>query len=285
MLTLIDDFIKSRILLGCTARTIEDYTYFLGRFADWLDDDYIGALTVDTFNRYTEYLLKSDIKRVTVRTYLTHLRAFYHWAVENEYINVNLSKIRLPKRSVEVINVLSDTEIDVLLHCFSDFNFLEIRNKLIVMCMLDCGFRRSDIVNLKTDNVFDGYFILDGKGSKQRIVPYGSKLRYQLDLYMTFNLYGKYLFSTVNGEHITADTVKTLFQRLKAQTGIQRLHPHLLRHTFATNYLYNGGNLEMLRLILGHTDISTTQIYLHLAETKKLLEKPHISYLDALTQK
>lgn len=282
MLTLIDDFIKSRILLGCTARTIEDYTYFLGRFADWLDDDYIGALTVDTFNRYTEYLLKSDIKRVTVRTYLTHLRAFYHWAVENEYINVNLSKIRLPKRSVEVINVLSDTEIDVLLHCFSDFDFLEIRNKLIVMCMLDCGFRRSDIVNLKTDNVFDGYFILDGKGSKQRIVLYGSKLRYQLDLYMTFNLYGKYLFSTVNGEHITADTVKTLFQRLKAQTGIQRLHPHLLRHTFATNYLYNGGNLEMLRLILGHTDISTTQIYLHLAETKKLLSTKHLSYIDMM---
>lgn len=274
------EFIKSRFLLGCTARTVEDYTYFLGRFCDWLKNDDISALTVDTFNLYTEYLLKSDIKRVTVRTYLTHLRAFYHWAVDNEYIDVNLSKLLLPKKNNEVINILTDDEINILMRCFDDYNFLDVRNKLIIMCMLDCGFRRSDVVNLKTDNVKDGYFVLDGKGSKQRIVPYGSKLRLQLDLYRSFDFYGKYFFVGLNCDRITVNTVKMLFQRLKVQTGIKRLKAHLLRHTFATNYLYNGGNLEMLRLILGHTDISTTQIYLHLADTKKLITERHLSYFD-----
>lgn len=274
------EFIKSRFLLGCTSRTIEDYTYFLGRFCDWLKNDDISALTLDTFNLYTEHLLCSDIKRVTVRTYLTHLRAFYHWAVENEYIDVNLSKLLLPKKSIEVINIFSDDEINILMRCFDDYNFLDVRNKLIIMCMLDCGFRRSDVVNLKTENVKDGYFVLDGKGSKQRIVPYGSKLRLQLDLYRSFDFYGKYFFVGLNCDRITVNTVKMLFQRLKVQTGIKRLKAHLLRHTFATNYLYNGGNLEMLRLILGHTDISTTQIYLHLADTKKLITERHLSYFD-----
>lgn len=277
---LITEFINSRFLLGCTARTIEDYTYFLGRFCVWLKNDDISALTLDTFNLYTEHLLRSDIKRVTVRTYLTHLRAFYHWAVENDYISVNLSKLRLPKKSNDVINILTDDEVNILMSCFCDYDFLDIRNKLIIMCMLDCGFRRSDVVNLKTDNVKDGYFILDGKGSKQRIVPYGSKLRLQLDLYLSFDFYGKYFFVGLNGDRITVNTVKMLFQRLKVQTGIKRLKAHLLRHTFATNYLYNGGNLEMLRLILGHTDISTTQIYLHLADTKKLITERHLSYFD-----
>lgn len=274
------EFIHSRLLLGCTPRTIEDYTYFLGRFLGWLKFDDLSALTLDTFNLYAECLLRSDVKRVTVRTYLTHLRAFYRWAVENDYISVDLGKIRLPKKNVDVINILSDDEISVLMRCFDDYDFLDVRNKLIVMCMLDCGFRRSDVVSLKTDNVIDGYFILDGKGAKQRIVPYGSKLRCQLDLYRSFDLHGKYFFVGLDGERITANTVKMLFQRLKVQTGIKRLKAHLLRHTFATNYLYNGGNLEMLRLILGHTDISTTQIYLHLADTKKLVTQKHLSYFD-----
>ena len=279
------EFINSRFLLGCTESTIEDYTYFLGRFFCWFDNRYaddISALTLDTFNSYSEYLLTSDIKRVSVRTYLTHLRAFYHWAVENDYINVNLSKIRLPKMCIDIIDILSDDEITVLMSCFDDTDFINVRNKLIIMCMLDCGFRRSDVINLKSCNIKDRYFILDGKGSKQRIVPYGSRLRIQLDLYLSFDVHGEYLFTNRNGGQITVNALKMLFYRLKKQTGINRLKAHLLRHTFATNYLYNGGNLEMLRLILGHTDISTTQIYLHLAETKKLVEKAHISYLDSM---
>lgn len=148
--------------------------------------------------------------------------------------------------------------------------------------MLDCGFRRSDIINLKTEDVKDGYFILNGKGSKQRIVPYGDIVRELIEEYRRFKYNREYFFVLEDGQRITANAVKMLFQRLKAKTGIKRLKPHLLRHTFATNYLYSGGNLEMLRLILGHTDISTTQIYLHLAETKRLLQVKHISYLDTL---
>lgn len=275
-------FINDRVLLGCTQETINSYEYFLGQFKKWLVSDDIELLNIDIFNSYTLYLLKKDIKRVTVRTYLTHLRAFYHYLNDSDICNNNLSKIRLPRKNTDVIEILSDNEVQKLILAVSGTDFLDVRNKLIVYCMIDCGFRRSDIINLKTADIKDGYFIVTGKGEKERIVPYGESVSKQIRYYKKFGLYGEYFFTLKNGERITKNAIKMLFQRLKAQTCIQRIHPHLLRHTFATNYLYNGGNLEMLRLILGHTDISTTQIYLHLAETKKLLEKSHISYLDTL---
>lgn len=280
---LINEFIESKKLQGCTQRTIDDYTYFCDKFCEWLSCDDISVLTIDTFNRYVNYLLQSDIKRVTVRTYLTHLRVFYRWCGSRNYIDVDLTKLKLPKKNTDVVDILTDVEIHKLLSVVSSGeDFLSIRNRLIVFCMLDCGFRRSDIVNLLTVNVKEGYFVLDGKGQKQRVVPYGDMLRQLVNQYMSFNLSGKYFFVCANGSPVTDNTVKMFFQRLKATTGIPRLKPHLLRHTFSTNYLYNGGNLEMLRLILGHTDISTTQIYLHLADTKRLLSYEHVSYLDSL---
>lgn len=278
-------FIDSRVILGCTDETIHSYEYFLGQFKKWLVSDDIQLLNIDIFNAYTLYLLKKDIKRVTVRTYLTHLRAFYHYLNDNNICINNLSKIHLPRKNVDVIDILSDNEVRKLILAVSGDDFLDVRNRLIVYCMLDCGFRRSDIINLKTDDIKDDYFIVKGKGAKERIVPYGESISKLIRYYKDFGLYGEYFFTLKNGERITKNAVKMLFQRLKTDTGIKRLKAHLLRHTFATNYLYNGGNLEMLRLILGHTDISTTQIYLHLAETKKLLEKSHISYLDTLSKK
>lgn len=78
------------------------------------------------------------------------------------------------------------------------------------------------------------------------------------------------------------NTVKQVFQKLKKQTGILRLHAHLLRHTFATNYLVDGGDLETLRLLMGHSDLQVTMMYLHLAENKKLLQRKHQSHLDMI---
>lgn len=270
------------MLLGCTDETIRSYIYFLGQFKKWLVSDDIELLNLDIFNAYTMYLLKKDITRTTVITYLTHIRAFYHFLDDNDICNNNLSKIRLPRKHKNVIDILSDNEVKRLLLAVSGTDFLSVRNRLIIYCMLDCGFRRSDIINLKTENIKDNHFIVTGKGAKERIIPYGENVGSLIQEYKQFKFYGEYFFTMKDGKHITKNTIKMLFQRLKVETGIKRLKAHLLRHTFATNYLCNGGNLEMLRLIMGHTDIKTTQIYLHLAETKKLLEKAHISYLDKL---
>ena len=126
----------------------------------------------------------------------------------------------------------------------------------------------------------------NGKGDKQRFVPLGELSKISLATYIR-----KYrneakesepVFVNRFGEKCTINTVKQVFQKLKKQTGILRLHAHLLRHTFATNYLVDGGDLETLRLLMGHSDLQVTTMYLHLAENKKLLQRKHQSHLDMI---
>ncbi|WP_417151330.1 tyrosine-type recombinase/integrase [Ruminococcus sp.] len=95
--------------------------------------------------------------------------------------------------------------------------------------------------------------------------------------------YSDSLFLTIEREPITSNAIKMLFQRLKISSGISRLYPHLLRHTFATNYIIQGGNLEVLRVLLGHSSISITQIYIHLATQMQLVNNKFDSHLDTLT--
>ena len=131
-----------------------------------------------------------------------------------------------------------------------------------------------DIVNLTTRSVnFDENYVivLDGKGDKDRIVPLAKRLRQPLYKYLTFHRpytsEHDFLFCSLNNpkEPFSLDAMKSLFARIKRETDLKRLKPHLLRHTFATSFILGGGDLESLRLYLGHVSIETTQQYLHLA--------------------
>lgn len=277
----IDNFISSRYLLGCSQKTIEDYSYFLGRFKKLCPDP---DLTVDAYNRYCLLLLDSDLARSSVRSHLIHLRAFLRWCNAEYDLRLKVSDIKLPKAASRQVDILSDEEVKVLLSVYSDFyNYIHVRNMLIISLMLDSGCRMSDIVNLRYDNVKDGYIIVVGKGNKQRVIPFGKNVARLFHVCNGFYRHPEgYYFATRLGEPITINSLKLLFSKLKKKTGIKRLHAHLLRHTFATNYLYNGGNLENLRLILGHSSIQTTQIYLHLAAQKRMILQRHVSHLDNL---
>ena len=129
--------------------------------------------------------------------------------------------------------------------------------------MCDSGLRRGEILSLIMKNVDlnHDFLLVTGKGCKQRFDP---------------------VFVDRFGKPCNDNTIKQVFQKIKKRTGIDRLHPHLLRHTFATNYLCDGGDLETLRLILGHSDLQVTSMYLHLAQNMQLLQSKHISHLDSL---
>lgn len=142
-----------------------------------------------------------------------------------------------------------------------------------------CGVLKNYIVDLNHD-----FLLVTGKGCKQRFVPLG-----QLSHIALYDYISRYrsgaggsdpVFVDRFGNACNANTIKQVFQKLKKCTGIDRLHPHLLRHTFATNYLVDGGDLETLRLILGHSDLQVTSMYLHLAQNKRLLQSKHRSHLD-----
>lgn len=300
----INEFLRAQILRGNSNRTLSYYREMLGYFLEFCKStgaDELSHLNVEVYNDYVLYLLSRDtLNRISACTYLRAVRSFLHWCGECGYLGDWVYTVRLPKKSKSMVVPLSDEEIRKILGDFSveyfadnflvDGDCLRLRNFCIVMLMLDCGLRRGEVVNLMCGQVdFESRsLVVTGKGDKQRIVPMGDTVANYMQLYNRWLGRGLYccddlpFFVGRDGGGVTENAIRCFFQDLKKATGITRLHPHLLRHTFATNYLLNGGNLEALRLLLGHSDIQTTQRYLHLAEYMKILQKQHISLVDSL---
>ena len=220
----------------------------------------------------------TGISKSSIRTYMVHLKAFLNFCINEEYCDAKVLKnFKMIKAEKKVKLPLSAEEVEEIDSCFNVNTFCGLRNCIIFHLMLDCGFRVKDVINLKNNASsidFDKKIIVvyDGKGSKDRMLPFPLKLRkmimtYQL-LYKDFLSDSDYLFIKSGSERIplTASAVKMVFSRVKSKTGIMRLHPHLLRHTFATSYLLDGGSIYTLMLYMGHESIETTEGYLHVTE-------------------
>lgn len=284
-------FMEEQHFRGNSSETISYYKITLNMFLDFCGRDIdVDDLDVIMFKSYQLYLSEhKDIKKVSIRTYARAVKVFYRYLYNEDFIDIKVDKLKLIKANRDVILPLSDTEVRQLLKCF-DNSYLGERDKLICMLMLDCGLRRGEIVNLKLSDIdrVSQTMVINGKGNKQRVVPYGDSVNKQLNqyLYLRSNKLcnSDSLFLTVSRESITSNTIKMLFHKLKESSGITRLYPHLLRHTFATNYILNGGNLEILRVLLGHSSISITQVYLHLATQMQIVNSKFDSHLDTLIQ-
>jgi integrase/recombinase XerC/integrase/recombinase XerD len=203
-----------------------------------------------------------------------------NYCIDENYCSPDvLRKVKFLKSDQEEIIPLSDWEVDEIDGLFNYRTESGIRNLCIVHLMLDAGFRHSDVVNLMYSNINfnNNYLMIKGKGNKYRSVPLCPKLKKMLSHYIIkFRSYAPgddfpVFVNVGTQEPITSDCIKQLFVRIKKKTGIDRVHPHLLRHTFATSYIIGGGNIEFLRLMLGHEDYETTKLYLHLAQESKML--------------
>jgi site-specific recombinase XerD len=161
------------------------------------------------------------------------------------------------------------------------------RNYAICALMIDSGLRLNEVVTLESDNVHiaEGYCIVNGKGNKQRIVPLGLQSKRALIRYT-----GRMPQCSMKTLFVQKDTliplkqstVKQLFRKLKTRANIPRLRPHLLRHSFATRYLGNGGDIYSLQQILGHTSLEMVKRYVHLIPSKLVVCHSQFSPLDIL---
>lgn len=295
----ISEFLIEQRSRGNSAKTIEYYSSVLRFFQDFAGDVLLSELRLQLCRDYYVYLSDNDLKSVSVQTYIRGLRAFLSWLFACGYIPDDLcSRFRLPKATFKIPDILTDSEILSLYSALSGDSFVRMRDKLIVSLMLDCGLRLNEVVTLTLDNVHfdDRYIIVEcGKGDKQRVVPFGRSLMQLLRQYLDIRLSlidggcRRLLVKLPQGlfcvEPISENTVKQMFRKLKVRTGITRLYPHLLRHTFATRYLENGGNVMTLQLILGHTSLEMVKRYLHLATTRIRRDFPKFSPLDNLNNK
>ena len=171
------------------------------------------------------------------------------------------------------------------MNCFDLKTFLGLRNYCICALMLDSGLRLNEVVKLKLSSIHisESYAIVDGKGNKQRFVPLGLNTKKALMKYISrlpnLDLQTPLLVSDTLIP-INYNCVKTLFQRLKKESDIPRLHAHLLRHTFATRYLENGGDIYSLQNILGHSTLEMVKKYVHLTSNNVIVNFYALSPLD-----
>lgn len=275
--------------------TISWYKDQLTEFFDWLLSEDPADLNLLKFKQYGVFL-KSQTKRngdklssSSVHGAMRAVKAFYNFCIGEDYLDDFSRQLRLPKVHCKEQLILDDQEILLLLKVLDNSAARNNqRNRCFVLLMLDSGLRRGEIprININDISFPTRSMIVRGKGSKQRLIPMGEKTCSQLlDYRLRFRSAAggsEPFFLDQNGNRCSDNLVKLVFQRLKEETGIERLHPHLLRHTFATYYLADGGDLETLRLILGHSNIHTTQMYLHLAFNLKLQRSRHNSHIDKL---
>lgn len=288
-------------LKGNTTKTIFNYDRNLTYFIEFVGDKKVTDISLLDIKEYQLYLgkrskifviasnRKETLSKTTIQTYIRHLRVFINWLYDEEYIKENIGiRMKIPKAPKKIVSILSDDEIKKVYGAINENTAFGVRNKAMISLMLDCGLRRNEVLSLELDNVHFSQSVLKvyGKGSKSRIVPMG--LYTKKILYKYIYAYRmmpetsiKRVFVSQNRNVVTEDVIKMLFYRLKKKTGISRLTPHLLRHTFATRYVIDGGDLFSLQIILGHTTSDMTKKYLHLASSYTVRV---LSTLDRLRQ-
>ena len=281
----------------CKEKTIQNYKNTLSYFFKFIEGERgcsiasipLNSITTIDLKMYVTFLrsrnkleshplkptVNHPITKRSIRTYSIDLRTFFHFLYFNEYMEKDIMKgFKIIKAESKLVLPLFENEVNKIDSMFNLKTYRGLRNYCIVHLMLDEGLRSGDVVSLTTRYVnFDESYIiiLNGKGDKDRIVPLAKRLRQPLYKYLTFfrphTSENDSLFCSLQDPEkpFTLDAVKSLFSRIRKETEIVRLKPHLLRHTFATSFILGGGDLESLRLYLGHSSYETTQNYLHLA--------------------
>lgn len=285
----VSNFLIEQQIRGNSDKTLIYYRSSLSKALAFLGPgSRLENLTLARLREYYLFLKGKDLSSVTLQSYIRALRSFLTWCYREDYIPVNLSdKFRLPKARRKEIDTLTDTEVRALLACFNPRSLLQLRNLCICSLMLDSGLRRDEVATLSLPllHVGEGYVIVNGKGNKQRTVPLGLHTRKLLLRYLsrrpgcaqTDAVFLKSDLSPVSG-----NTIRQMFDRLKVQANIPRLKAHLLRHTFATRYLENGGDIYSLQQILGHTSLEMVKRYVHTTHRKTVSKFQNYSPLDNL---
>lgn len=263
---------------GLAGNTIASYRDDLGLFIDFLARRKIEALSKVSRNDITNFMLsqkESGISSASISRRLAAIKSFFRFLVREKILKDDpTSLIDSPKLWKRIPDTLTLNEVEALLNAPDLRDKQGIRDKAILETMYATGMRVSEASDLRPENInFDiGFLRCIGKGNKERVVPLGKKamlsLKRYLDVSRPLFLKGKengHLFVSRLGEKLSRQSIWKLIQRYASDAGIKKhIKPHLLRHSFATHLLERGADLRSVQEMLGHANISTTQIYTHI---------------------
>lgn len=269
---------------GLSKNSLSAYRRDLTLFANWLELDSEGTKSIYQVVEadLTAYMAsKRDDKASTANRRLTVFKRFYRYALRQHLVEQDpCLKLRAAKQAQRFPKVLSEEQITTLLNTPDTAEALGLRDRTMLELMYASGLRVSEIVSLKTValGLNEGVVrVVNGKGGKERLVPFGAEagewLRRYLQEARHVLLEGKTCQEVFVGRHtgsgLTRQAFWSIIKRYAQLADIKvPLSPHTLRHAFATHLLNHGADLRVVQLLLGHADISTTQIYTHVARER-----------------
>jgi len=264
--------------------TINSYNFDLHIFFPYLVKKKINRIEEvkeDVINNFIIYLRKLKNKKEvyysdkSINRYISSIKGFFSFLESEELIPYNPSEnLITPKSKRQLPDVLSVQEIDLIFSKIDLKTIAGMRDRALLETLYSSGLRVSEAINLDASNLYlkEGYLRILGKGSKERIVPIGSSASKYLQLYITgareriANVKsGNIIFLNLRGGKLSRMGVWDILKKYCSAANIKKsIHPHSLRHSFATHLLEGGANILMVKEMLGHSDISTTQIYTHI---------------------
>ena len=288
---LIETFLDSLWLeKNLSQNTLESYKNDLGKFRNFLEKNNKTVLKADHFLilSFLSFLLDKGFSSKTVSRNISSLKSFFKYLISVEHIKINpMLNIDAPKSGLYLPTTLTVEETQQILDAPNELRAIEMRDKAMLYTLYATGMRISELISLNMHNVdlTRGSVQVIGKGGKERLIPLTNDAINMIKKYLTEAREklskGKdhnNIFVSTHGKQISRHS---FWHRIKAylkKVDVRKeVHPHTLRHAFATHMLNNGADLRSVQLLLGHSDLATTQIYTHVAkaEVKNLHKKHH----------
>ncbi len=280
---LIDSFLDNLWLeKGLSDNTLSSYRNDLASFDAWLQERNLTLLSVSRVHllQYLSHRLEKGLKARSTARMLSCLRGLYAYLLrENQLAEDPTLRIENPKLGRPLPASLSERDVEMLLAAPDVSTPLGLRDRAMLEVLYACGLRVSELIQLRMNqvNTRQGVVRVVGKGSKERLVPLGEEamnwiarfVKEGRNALLANNLHEDILFPSSRGTEMTRQTFWYRIKEHARKASIGRkLSPHTLRHAFATHLLNHGADLRVVQLLLGHSDLSTTQIYTHIANLR-----------------
>ncbi|MBR3890840.1 MAG: tyrosine-type recombinase/integrase [Bacilli bacterium] len=252
--------------------TVLAYKRDLSLFFEYLKKQSIDVVDRIILQSYFSEIYMSGASKKTMSRKLSSIKSYGKYLSKYKNINCDfLLGITLPKKDVIIPDYLHEEEIGKLLNLELNTT-LDIRNSLIIHLLYSSGIRLSELTSLKISDYNDSenVFKIKGKGNKERIVIYSDKTKELIELYLKNRIDNcDYLLVNKNGSKLSNRGVELILTNIsKKYLGHDKLHPHMLRHTYATKLLNNGIDIRVLQELLGHDSLNATQVYTHVAKSE-----------------
>ena len=285
----LNEFIYECKIRNLSPRTIKSYHNGNNLMIQWLIDNQsitdIEQVKPTNLKAYISYKLDNNAKETYINGIIKHMRVFFKYAVDNEYISNNpLLKVNWAKETKPLIKTFTNKQAVQLSNTFSNANYLESRNKTIIIMLLETGIRNNELCMLKDVFISDSVLTIFGKGNKERQVGISPILQKQLITYNRIKktyfedkkIHNDFLFLSRTGQKCTVNTIENIMKEAGKRIGIDdniRCSPHTCRHFYAQTMVKNGIDIYSLSRLLGHGNISITQRYLESMLDKDIVEK------------